>query len=345
MNRNLKLPLFLVTFAAFLAGSLTLCAGTAGIHDNAGFFSEAAKADAGRNITELQRTLKKDLCIETYAEIPADLQQGANLQDKAAVSRVVGQWAVKRAREQGVNGVFVLIVKQPAHLQAVVGNETQKQAFTLGDRDTMVSQMLAKLRSKNPDGALREGVSFVASTMRNHASSHARPVTSSSTSFPYSQSHQSSTSSSGGWLLPLLIFGVIGWVVFGLIRSMFRGGMSGGGMGPGGNMMPGQQGGGGFFQSLFGGMVGGAAGMWLYDQFSGSHNSAYGASPEDRPFGGDSGFNSQDTDYSSSGGSFGDDSNSGGGGFFGGDSGGDSGGGFGGGDSGGGDSGGGGGDF
>ncbi len=330
MNRNLKLPLFLVTFATFLAGSLTLRAGTAGIHDNAGFFSEAAKSDAGRNITELQRSLKKDLCIETFAEIPADLKQGVNMQDKAAVSHVVGQWAVKRAREQGVNGVFVLLVKEPAHLQAVVGNETQKQAFTLGDRDTLVSQMLAKLRSKNADGALREGVSFVASTMRNHAMNHARPATTSSSAFPYNHSN-ARPESSFGWLVPLLIFGVIGWVVFGIVRSLFRGGMSGGGGMSAGGMMPGQTSG-GFFQSLMGGMFGAAAGMWLYDQFSGSHNSAYGASPEDRPFGNDSGFNSQDTDYSSSGGSFGDDSSSGGGGFFGGDSGG----GFGGGDSGGG---------
>lgn len=86
----------------------------------------------------------------------------------------------------------------------------------------------------------------------------------------------------------------------------------------GSGMSPGF-GGGGMFGSLLGGMFGAAAGMWLYDQFSGNHGNAWGADQDNRNDG-STGFSGQDTDYSGTGGDFGGDSG-------GGDSGGDSGGG------------------
>ena len=117
--------------------------------------------------------------------------------------------------------------------------------------------------------------------------------------------------------MPALIGLVLAWVVVAIFRAMSRGGNPGGGV-----PAPGM-GGGGFFSSLLGGMFGAAAGMWLYDQFSGHHSSAYAADADERG-NGDSGFSGQDTDYSGSGDSFGSDSSSGdaGGGDFGGGDGG-----------------------
>lgn len=307
LRSALSLALFAVLFGTFSPAR----AGTAGIQDNAGFFSENAKSDAGRNIRELQRTVNKDVCVETFAEIPADVRQGVNLQDKAAMNRLFDQWAVKRAREQSVNGVYMLLVKQPAHLQVVVGNETQKQAFTLADRDALVSTMLAKLRAKDHDAALREGVSFVASTMKNHARSHALPA---------SAAHRSAEPESSGSssLLTLVIIGLVAWVAFGLIRSLFGRGKAGGSTAEGGMTPTTPGGGGGFGRSMLGGLFGAAAGMWMYDQFFGG-SSAHAASPQDHSEGsgtGDSSFSEQDTDYSSSGGDFGGGDAGGGGGDF-----------------------------
>lgn len=335
MNRFLQRSFFLAVAALSLAGPSTVRAGTAGIHDNAAFFSDRAKADAAFNIAELQTKQRKDVCLETFKEIPADVLKGANVQDKDAVAKALNVWATQRAKEQSVNGVYILLVKEPARLQVLVGNDTQKQAFTLADRDKLVSLMLAKLRAKDYDGALREGLSFVTATMRSHATGQSRAV---SGPVPMGSSHaRAPESSGGGGLMTLVIVGLIVWVVVGLIRSFMNRGSQMSSPPPvpgmmGGGMMPGQTGGGGFLRSMLGGMFGAAAGMWMYDQFSGSHGSAYGSTPPDQLGGGgnwDSGYSGQDTDYTSSGGSFGDDS--GGGGFDGG------GGDFGGGDSGGGD--------
>jgi uncharacterized protein len=313
---------FLSFLAAFLLCTQTSRAAAGGVLDNGGFFSEQAKSDAAKIIAETERTMHKDILIETFGGIPADLKAGVNLQDKAALTHLFQQWALKQARDKHVNGVYILLAKEPAHLQIEVGNDTQRIAFTLQDRETLNSLMRAKLHAHQNDDALRDGVNFILGTMRAHLPNHARTGTA-----PVPMVTHSAPSSGGGIGIGTIIIGaLVLWVVFGLVRGLI-GGMGGGGMAG----QPGMGGGGGFFSSLIGGMFGAAAGMWMYDQFFSNHgNSAYG-SDLNNPNGGDSGYTGQDTDYSGSGGDFGGDSSgdSGGGGDSGGDfgGGGDSGGG------------------
>ena len=310
----------LAILAAFFLGANVSRAAGSGVVDNGGFFSEQAKSDAAKVIAEVERTLHKDIAIETFREIPAELKAGVNLQDKAALGHLYQQWAEKQAREKRINGVYLLIVKEPAHLQPVVGTDTQRLAFTLKDRDSLVPMMLAKLRVHQNDEALRDGVNFIYATMKSHTNPRAHTGTAPIVSHPAQPSGGSS-----GWIIQALVIGVVVWVVIGIFRALS--GRMGGGAAAG---QPGMGGGGGFFSSLIGGMFGAAAGMWMYDQFFSNHgNSAYGAD-QNNPNGGDSGFTGQDSDYTSGGGGdFGNDSgggsDSGGGGDFGG--GGDSGGG------------------
>ena len=326
-NTGRGLRAFLSIFAivaAMLVGTNACHAAGSGVLDNGAFFSEQAKSDAAKVIGEMERTLHEDLAIETFKEIPAELKAGVNVQDKAALGHLFEQWASKQFKQKGVNGVYVLIVKEPAHLQISVGNNTQRQAFTLTDRDALSSLMRAKLHAHQNDEALRDGANFVFATMKSHTNPRARtgnaPV-------PVSSHSAQSSGGTGGWLIPALVIGVVVWLVIGLFRALS------GRMG-GGSAMGQAGGGGGFLSSLVGGMFGAAAGMWMYDQFFSNHgNSAYGSDRNDQN-GGDSGFSGQDTDSTSSGGDFGSDSDSGssggsdfggGGGDFGG--GGDSGGG------------------
>ena len=296
----------LCTAAAFFLGSVAARATGGGVVDNGGFFSEQAKSDAAKVIGETERTMHEDILIETFKDIPADLKAGADLQDKAARGHLFEQWARRQFTQKGLNGVYVLLVKEPAHLQVAVGNNTQRVAFTLKDRDALVALMTAKLRARQNDDALRDGVNLLFATMRSHSNLRARtgtaplPVT--------SRPAQSANPHSGGsnWIINALIIGVVVWVGIGIIRAIF--GRMGGGSAMG---QPGYGGGGGgFFSSLIGGMFGAAAGMWIYDQFSNHGNSAYGADNSDLS-GGDTGFSGQDTDSTSSGSDFGSDSGSG----------------------------------
>lgn len=283
--RPLGAALFALMLACPVAG-----AAAGGIRDHAAFFSEQAKAEAARGISEISRRFKKDLVVETFTQLPDDLRQGLNLQDKASINRVFDQWALRQARELKVNGVYVLLAKEPAHLQVVVGTQTQAQAFTLRDRDTLVSIMLGKLRQKQNDEALLEAVNFVSGAMAGRVVAAARPAPTKPST------HETEASSPWGWVIAAGLGFLAAWVVVGLIRALFRGGAAAG-TAPGG--------GGSFLSSLLGGMLGAAAGMWLYDQFT-NHNTSGDSGFDDDRRRNDGGSSGSDSDYSSSGGDYGD---------------------------------------
>jgi uncharacterized membrane protein YgcG len=324
LTHRLFLPALACTL---LLGATHARAAGSGIQDDGAFFSEFAKVNATGTIKDVASRLHKDIAVQTFATVPEDMKATVLLADKAATNRGFSQWGEQLARAKGLNGVLIMLVKQPAHLQVIVGTDTQRQAFTLLDRETLVKRMIEQLRQKKNDDALIDGVNFIATTMKSHHSGNAAALGSKAHAV-----QQGGTS----WLTTIVIVMAI-FVGFNLIRSLFRG-MSGGGsgVGAGGGMgQPMGGGGGGFFQNMLGGMFGAAAGMWMYDQFAGTHSSAASAPLTDTTHSDDGSYTGTDTDYSSSGDSFGNDSGGGdsGGGDFGG--GGDSGGG--GGDFGGGD--------
>ncbi len=324
LTRRFFLPALAATLLLGTAGARA----AGGIQDDGAFFSEFAKVNATGTINNVATRLHKDITVQTFAAVPEDMKSTVLLADKDATNRGFSQWAEQLARSKKVNGVFIMLVKQPAHLQVVVGTDTQRQAFTLADRATLVQRMLGELKQKKNDDALIDAVNFISTTMSAHRSSGAAPIT--------SRAH--ATQQSGTSWMSIIVIAVLVWLGFNLVRGLLRA-MSGGGGGAAGGvggMGQPSYGGGGFLQNMMGSMFGAAAGMWMYDHFLGSNSSAASFGPEhtdtQNP---DGGFSGTDTDYSSSGGSFSDDSGGGFGGGFGG--GGDSGGG--------GDFGGGGGDF
>ena len=140
------------------------------IKDEAKLFSADALEKANQKIKEIYREHNKDLAIETVPGIPKDLQEKYKDLGK---QKFFVEWAVKRAKDEGVKGIYVLICKEPAHLQIEVDKATRKKAFTLDDRDKLVKKMLAKFGDKKDDkrfdAGLLAGVDFVESTLRANA--------------------------------------------------------------------------------------------------------------------------------------------------------------------------------
>jgi uncharacterized protein len=299
-------PLFLFLLGIFTQTAPRAAAANArgaGLEDKGEFFSERAKTEASKLISQTASKFHKDLRIETFAEIPESERAGTNLKDKAAVNAMFEKWARREAGDKDVNGVFVLMVKKPSHLHVVVDKGTQLKTFTSTDRDALVALMITNLKQKKFDEALLEGTRFVTSQFSRHVAPRAQSTHNEDYSlFP--------TKTSGfGWLPSLLIFAGIVWLVLRLIGGLFSAFT-----GPS-YPMGGAPGGGGFFRSLLGGMFGAAAGMWLYDQFLGhsSGSTAWGAdtgaahpdaSSDDTP------PSLEESDYSGSGGDFDSDSDS-----------------------------------
>jgi TPM domain len=330
------------------------------VKDAAGFFTRGALAKANAQITEIQKKFRKDLLIETFPGVPADKAEAFGKLDKQGRSRFFQDWAIERARGERVEGIYVLITKQPGHVQVEVGKNEQKRGFRVPtDTDRLSKILLQNFQKKEYDSGLLEAVQFVEQKLGENLGVAARPASEPLPAIIDQGVHKVAPAVQGAsgmsWILIIIVVLIGFWILRALFRGIFH--MLGGGgprqYGPGPGPGPGYGGpgagyggpgygggGGGFMSGMLGGLFGAAAGNWLYDSFGrggggfggggfggggGSYGGGSGPAPSDA-----------DQDYSGSGGDFGGGSQ---------DDGGGSGGDFGGGDSGGGDFGGGGGDF
>ena len=113
------------------------------VDDQGKFFSAEAVEKANQKIREIYREFNKDLLIETVPKIPSDLEAKYKEQGK---SKFFVDWADKRAKDASVNGIYVLLCREPPHLQVEVGTKTRQRAFTLQDRDRLVGKMVPLLK-------------------------------------------------------------------------------------------------------------------------------------------------------------------------------------------------------
>jgi hypothetical protein len=237
------------------------------VRDDAGFFSPSAIRQANDIIRQIKTVHNKDFMIETYPGIPPEMQGQYSDQNK---DQFFQEWNTRRAQQLGVNGVYVLITKEPGHVEVGVGKETRQRAFTLADRDRVRDILLRAFRAKQFDQGLLSAVTAAKEAFdRNMAATGAGgglsgssagggasggagggglPDSGSARSLPGPQSNvppanaptnvpirRSATSCGAlGGCLPILliVIGII--VVVSIFRRMRRGGGGYGGSGGGG---------------------------------------------------------------------------------------------------------------
>lgn len=316
------------------------------VRDDGGVFTsegikkaeESFKGTTFRSVTELT--------IVTYPDVPgakkADFDAAKN--DPAAKARFFANWAKEVAKSERDRGVFVLIcMGEGKFVEVVSDRETDVQrGFTDAKAKHLRKILVDSFRDAKDkpaseakvlhDIGLQKATEYVVAELKN--------TTAGDVAAAPGRTNAAHTNKEGGSnIMSYVCMGIVAllgaWLVIGLIRAFTGGGGGGGGYGGGGGGYGG--GGGGFMSSMLGGMFGAAAGMYLYDQFSGGHHSSdlsAGESATGDAGAGDTGAGDFDGG-SEAGGDFG--SGDAGGDFGGGDAGG--------GDFGGGDFGGGGGDF
>jgi uncharacterized membrane protein YgcG len=138
------------------------------VQDGAGFFKPEAIAKANDELAEIGRRFKKDLLIETYATVPADKVAAVKAMDKEGRTKFFQEWANSRAKRRRVEGIYVLISKDPAHIQVEVGRQTEKAAFTIEDRNRLREILVDAFQKKEFDRGLLDGVQYVEKTLEEH---------------------------------------------------------------------------------------------------------------------------------------------------------------------------------
>jgi hypothetical protein len=356
MKRMIQNTTWLIAPLLLLLGSRALAA-SSGVRDEAHFFSPDVVSQAEQVIGQIEQKHHKDVLVETLPAIPPDLKGQYDPQNKEAFFE---KMANTRAKAQGVDGIYVLITRDPPHLQVMPGNNTRQRLFPLSDRDAVRDQLLTSFKQEKFDQGLLDMVRGIQQRMdanaRNAGSSGGGIVVPGNNA-PRSNGPVFPTQNRGWSMgsLACILIAVVLFVIF--IRGIFgrsggqgypgggyqqggypQGGYPQGGYPPqGGYGYGGGGGGSGFGKGFLGGLLGGALGGYAAEKWTEHGQQGGGYVPPATGGGGDYSAPA-DTSFDSSGG--GGDFGGGGGG---GDSGGGGGGDFGGG--GGGDSGGGGGDF
>lgn len=97
------------------------------VKDEARFFKPETLEKAAKKIRDIYREFYKDVVVETFPAIPADLEKKYKEEGR---SRFFADWAERRLDELGVNGVYILIVRDPRHLRVTENRQTRVKQFT-----------------------------------------------------------------------------------------------------------------------------------------------------------------------------------------------------------------------
>jgi uncharacterized membrane protein YgcG len=126
--------------------------------DGGELFSQKTVDDANAAIRLIKQAYGKDVMVETYPTIPADLQADFQRKGKEAF---YSDWVESRAKALGVNGVMILITRDPGRLQVVVDPGTKPQRLTREDQDEIRNIMVAAFRDRKFDEGLTAGIERV----------------------------------------------------------------------------------------------------------------------------------------------------------------------------------------
>jgi len=266
------------------------------VSDDAKVFSPAGVDQAKKTLGDTLFDEGLSVRVSTFAHPPENKKAEAEAakHDAAKMRKFMQRWAQEQAHNEGAKDIFVLICKNPGGIGVHVDDKTRDRGFT--DADTAkLDEILTKAfqDSLSPehistpesvtirDAGLKAAAEYVVTKLKDTTVKH-------SANAGQTKDNQRSTASPLMGYICMGIVGLLGaWLVIGLIRA-FRGG----GGGPGG---------GGFMTSLFGGLFGAMAGMWLYsnlfggggmfgggsDAYAGDGGSGMGADDGTGHFGGD----------------------------------------------------------
>ncbi|HXY36051.1 MAG TPA: TPM domain-containing protein [Planctomycetaceae bacterium] len=135
------------------------------VQDGAGFFKPETIAKVNDVLANIGKNHHKDLLIETYATVPADKVEAVKAMDKEARAKFFQEWANSRAHRRRVEGIYVLITKDPGHIQVDVGRQTGKEAFPLKNRDHLRDILVDAFEKKEYDRGLLEAAQYVEKTL------------------------------------------------------------------------------------------------------------------------------------------------------------------------------------
>ena len=144
---------------------LILSAGTAHavapeVKDEAKFFSPETVKKANEEIRAIMRKYEKDVLIETFPSVPEGQLEKVKAMPPDERAQFFHTWATERMDARVVNGVYILVCKNPTRVQV----EASAKARNVFDKRTMekLSEMLvSRFQKKEFDDGILAAIQFV----------------------------------------------------------------------------------------------------------------------------------------------------------------------------------------
>src|SRR4051812_37341679 len=115
---------FLCRLAVLIACCVPGPAFGEGVRDDAQLFRPQTLAEANKVIARIEREHGKRVLVETYPSLCRLRGEGQDLAKKDVRDAVFKQWAEDRCRAENLDGVYVLICKDPKYVLVTVWPES-----------------------------------------------------------------------------------------------------------------------------------------------------------------------------------------------------------------------------
>ena len=130
------------------------------LKDEAKLFSADAAKKAIEEMRDIAKKSGRKVVIETYAHVPEGDVDRVKEMDRAERDKYFRKWASARLRGEGINGVLILICKNPSHLQ-VQFSERLRSVFDEKDTQKLVELLIANFKEKKFDEGLQAALTFL----------------------------------------------------------------------------------------------------------------------------------------------------------------------------------------
>ena len=175
-----------------------------GILDDAHFFSPQTIETARERIRQIRREYHCAVVVDTVASaLPGDAKPRNRWWSRGPAPKInVDEWALRRAQALGVEGIYILICREPQHVSVVVWPE--RFEADLGPKQRLgLERLLIRQLKTTPDDTLLTALDHI------HVALRAR--------------HEPTPPTADLWLLGVLLVGGVGsWVVLALVRLRLR---------------------------------------------------------------------------------------------------------------------------
>lgn len=130
------------------------------IKDGGKFFGADALKKANKEIREIAKKYDRDLLIESFPTIPGDQTERVKNMSHEERAKFFRNWAKDRAEAAVVQGVYILICREPPFLEVVI-TAKGRPAFDSQAFEKLRDLLLKAFREKRYDEGLQSAVDFV----------------------------------------------------------------------------------------------------------------------------------------------------------------------------------------